>query len=225
MRCWRHAGGTGDRTSLQSVRLSDRRDLGDGAAVGRAGPFAQAVAGVDIALWDLFARRQKQPPWKPLGGTLGRMRVNASGINPDGCVAAAEAAMRRGVRAFKLKIGFDRERDRENLRDLRQSIGELKFAVDVNQGWSLGQALDEPPKPDAAKWGASPAASPLRARQPGRDPAIARIPSVAASGFSLPRICSPPAVAAGSKSIATTILCAITLRQCCRHWRWRDRAI
>ena len=79
---------------------------------GEAGPFAQTIAGIDIALWDLFARRAKTPLWRMLGGTTGRMRVYASGINPAGSVQQAEAAMRRGHRAFKLKIGFDPDKDR-----------------------------------------------------------------------------------------------------------------
>ena len=113
---------------------------------GEQGPFAQAIAGVDIALWDLFARRAKQPLWRMLGGTSGRMRAYASGINPDGCVATAERAMQRGHRAFKLKIGFGVERDRGNLYELRRSIGELALAVDVNQGWLLDQALEQAPR-------------------------------------------------------------------------------
>jgi L-alanine-DL-glutamate epimerase-like enolase superfamily enzyme len=113
---------------------------------GEPGPFAQAIAGVDIALWDLFARREKQPLWRLLGGSSGRMRVYASGINPDGCVATAEKAMQRGHRAFKLKIGFGAERDRHNLEDLREVIGEFSLAVDVNQGWSLGRALEQAPR-------------------------------------------------------------------------------
>src|SRR4051812_775199 len=85
---------------------------------GEAGPFAQTIAGIDIALWDLFAKRAKTALWRMLGGTTGRMRVYASGINPSGSVAQSEAAMRRGHRAFKLKIGFDADKDRGNLRDL-----------------------------------------------------------------------------------------------------------
>jgi D-galactarolactone cycloisomerase len=108
---------------------------------GEPGPFAQVIAGVDIALWDLFARRAKTPLWRMLGGTSGRMRVYASGINPDGSMAMAEAAMRRGHRAFKLKIGFDPARDRGNLRGLRQLAGDGFLAADVNQGWSVEQAL------------------------------------------------------------------------------------
>lgn len=131
---------------------------------GEQGPFAQAIAGIDIALWDLFARRAKQPLWKMLGGTSPRMRVYASGINPDGCVRVAEAAMGRGHRAFKLKIGFGAERDRDNLRNLRRLIGDLKLAVDVNQGFSLGQALDEAPRLD--EFGLMWLEEPLRADRP-----------------------------------------------------------
>src|SRR4051794_34993729 len=108
---------------------------------GEAGPFAQSVAAVDIALWDLFAKREKTPLWRMLGGTMGRMRVYASGINPTGSVEQAKAAMRRGHRAFKLKIGFNAEKDNRNLRDLRKLAGEGFLAADVNQGWGIEQAL------------------------------------------------------------------------------------
>ncbi|HXO69516.1 MAG TPA: mandelate racemase/muconate lactonizing enzyme family protein, partial [Bradyrhizobium sp.] len=112
---------------------------------GEAGPFAQTIAGIDIALWDLFAKRAKTPLWRLLGGTTGRMRVYASGINPTGSVAQAEAAMRRGHRAFKLKIGFDADGDGANLRALRRLVGEAFLAVDVNQGWGIEQALQLAP--------------------------------------------------------------------------------
>src|SRR3954454_5801913 len=104
---------------------------------GEAGPFAQTIAGIDIALWDLFAKRAKTPLWRMLGGTTGHMRVYASGLNPAGCVEQAEAATRRGHRAFKLKIGFNAENDRRNLRDLRNLVGDSFLAADVNQGWGI----------------------------------------------------------------------------------------
>jgi L-alanine-DL-glutamate epimerase-like enolase superfamily enzyme len=112
---------------------------------GEAGPFAQTIAGIDIALWDLFARRAKTPLWRMLGGTTGRMRVYASGLNPAGCVEQAEAAARRGHRAFKVKIGFDAGKDRGNLRDLRKLVGDSFLAADVNQGWGIEQALQLAP--------------------------------------------------------------------------------
>ncbi|MGA7808646.1 mandelate racemase/muconate lactonizing enzyme family protein [Bradyrhizobium sp.] len=134
---------------------------------GEQGPFAQAIAGIDIALWDLFARRARTPLWRLLGGDSPRMRVYASGINPEGSVAMAERAMRRGHRAFKLKIGFGAERDRGNLRDLRRLIGELPLAADVNQGWSIDQALAQAPRLGdyALAW----LEEPLRADRPWRE--------------------------------------------------------
>jgi L-alanine-DL-glutamate epimerase-like enolase superfamily enzyme len=107
---------------------------------GEAGPFAQSIAAIDIALWDLFAKRAKTPLWRLLGGTTGRMRVYASGLNPAGCVEQAEAATRRGHRAFKVKIGFDAGKDRGSLRDLRKLVGDSFLAADVNQGWGIEQA-------------------------------------------------------------------------------------
>jgi L-alanine-DL-glutamate epimerase-like enolase superfamily enzyme len=109
---------------------------------GEAGPFAQAIAGIDLALWDLHARRRNLPLWKCLGGKSGAIRVYASGINPTGSRQMAEAAMRRGHRALKLKIGFEPAIDRANLSALRELIGNGMLAADVNQGWSVERAVE-----------------------------------------------------------------------------------
>ncbi len=50
---------------------------------GEPGPIAQTIAGIDLALWDLCARRAGQPLWRYLGGKSGDVNVYASGINPD----------------------------------------------------------------------------------------------------------------------------------------------
>ena len=36
---------------------------------GEPGPFAQAIAGIDLAVWDLYARRRNIALWKLLGGS------------------------------------------------------------------------------------------------------------------------------------------------------------
>jgi L-alanine-DL-glutamate epimerase-like enolase superfamily enzyme len=128
------------------------------------GPFAQAIAGIDIAVWGLYGKRARQPLWRMLGASSGRMRVYASGINPSGTMAMAEAAVRRGHRAFKLKIGFDPARDLDNLRDLRQLAGDGVLTADVNQGWSIEQALKFAPPLEQFKlaW----LEEPLRADRP-----------------------------------------------------------
>ena len=108
---------------------------------GEPGPFAQSIAGVDLALWDLFAKRQRQPLWKLLGGASPRIGVYASGINPTGSAAMAEAALRRGHRALKLKIGFGEAQDRSNLKELCALGGYDSLAADANQAWKLDEAL------------------------------------------------------------------------------------
>ncbi|MBR1187345.1 mandelate racemase/muconate lactonizing enzyme family protein [Bradyrhizobium sp. AUGA SZCCT0160] len=112
---------------------------------GEPGPFAQAIAGIDLAVWDLYARRRNIALWKLLGGNSGQIRVYASGINPTGSRHMAEAALNRGHRALKLKVGFDLAADCANLKSLRQLIGDGMLAADANQAWSVEQALDVAP--------------------------------------------------------------------------------
>ena len=113
---------------------------------GEAGPFAQSIAGIDLAVWDLHARRQNLALWRLLGGARRRIKVYASGINPVGSERTAEAALYRGYRALKLKIGFDPAGDRANLAALRRLVGEGLLAADVNQGWTIAQALELAPQ-------------------------------------------------------------------------------
>ncbi len=110
---------------------------------GEHGPIAQAIAGIDIALWDLVARRAGLPLWRLLGGVGdGRVAAYASGIGPDGAVDQAESARQAGYRAYKLKVGFGREQDLANLRALRRHLGtEASIAIDANQAWHLDEAI------------------------------------------------------------------------------------
>lgn len=113
---------------------------------GEPGPFAQAISGIDLALWDLSARRQRLPLWRLLGGQSRRIKVYASGINPGGAAQTAEAALARGHRALKLKVGFGAETDLANLAALRAIVGVGMLAIDANQGWSVDQALEMLPR-------------------------------------------------------------------------------
>lgn len=108
---------------------------------GEPGPFAQAIAGIDIALWDLAARRQNKPLWRFLGGESPIVPVYASGLNPTAPERLALKKCDEGYRAFKLKVGFGQERDIENLQNVRAALGdEVKLMVDANQGWDLQSA-------------------------------------------------------------------------------------
>lgn len=105
------------------------------------GPIAQCIAGIDIALWDLHARRVKQPLWKLLGGKSPVVPVYASGLNPAAPEKLAARKLAEGYRAFKLKVGFGLERDTANLAALRGVIGDLPLMVDANQAWDLDTAI------------------------------------------------------------------------------------
>lgn len=106
------------------------------------GPIAQCIAGLDIALWDLHACRMNQPLWQVLGGTSPVVQVYASGLNPTEPERLAARKRSEGYRAFKLKVGFGRERDFSNLKALRGVIGDLALMVDANQAWDLATATE-----------------------------------------------------------------------------------
>lgn len=148
---------------------------------GEAGPLHQLMAGIDTALWDLFARRAGKPLWQYLGGDGGgdAVQVYASGINPTEPEVLAAAKAREGYRAFKLKVGFGIERDVANLRRMRETLGdEATLMVDANQAWSFEEAreagghlldfgltwLEEPLRASAppSQWQALAQALPLR---------------------------------------------------------------
>jgi L-alanine-DL-glutamate epimerase-like enolase superfamily enzyme len=108
---------------------------------GEPGPVAQAIAGVDIALWDLFSKRAGQPLWRLLGGQSESVAVYASGLNPTEPQRLAERRAAEGYRAFKLKVGFGESRDIGNLRALRTALGEdATLMTDANQAWNLEEA-------------------------------------------------------------------------------------
>lgn len=114
---------------------------------GEPGPIAQCIAGIDMALWDLAARRAAQPLWRFLGGTDPEVKVYASGLNPDGPERLAAQRQAEGYTAFKLKVGFGADRDLANLRAMRSALGEgAAMMVDANQAWSLEEALRMAPR-------------------------------------------------------------------------------
>lgn len=149
---------------------------------GEPGPIAQAIAGVDLALHDLAARRAGLPLWRALASASGAavagleaevgaspsVQVYASGLNPDEPGAVVERLRAHGWTAFKLKVGFGAERDLANLRAVRGAAGAAaRVMVDANQAWDLSEASAMAPRlaehrPDWLE-------EPLRADRPWRE--------------------------------------------------------
>lgn len=131
-----------------------------------AGPFAQAIAGIDIALWDLAARRRNLPLYRFVNADAeARISVYASGLNPRSPEKLAKRRQAEGFTAFKLKIGFGADRDIANLAALRGTLGDsVRLMVDANQGWDAETALSMAPQLEAFRldW----LEEPLRADRP-----------------------------------------------------------
>lgn len=109
---------------------------------GEFGPLAQALGGLDMALWDLVGRRAGAPVHRLLGSDATSVPAYASGINPTDPAATVRSAQASGYRAFKLKIGFGRARDLTNIADVAAALrpGDI-FKVDANQAWSRDEAV------------------------------------------------------------------------------------
>jgi len=114
---------------------------------GEDGPISQVIAGVDIALWDLYSQQAGVPLYQALrsdtnaDATPPIVPVYASGLNPTQPEEKVREKMAAGYSAFKLKVGFDDALDLRNAETLRTVIGtEKQLMVDANQGWDIGQA-------------------------------------------------------------------------------------
>lgn len=107
---------------------------------GEPGPIAQVLAGVDIAIWDLAAKRTGQPLWRVLGGEP-TVSVYASGISPEHAHHVVEEKAKEGYTAFKLKVGFHDQQDEQKVKDVRQQLGtDGVLMVDANQAWTTQRA-------------------------------------------------------------------------------------
>lgn len=111
--------------------------------VGEPGPFNHCFAGIDIALWDLVARREGRPLSALLQeGPANRVKVYASTLDVARAPELAGELIDSGHRAFKLKVGLDPEVDQKLVRNVRNAIGdEFQILVDANQNWTMEEAV------------------------------------------------------------------------------------
>jgi L-Ala-D/L-Glu epimerase len=114
--------------SLPGVRLVDACRAVDG--------LPQALAAVDLALWDVAGRRAGKPLCELLtDAPAALVPVNALADDAD---AAAEA-VRAGFGCVKAKAGLDD--DAERLAAIRAAIGsDVALRIDANGAWSVSEA-------------------------------------------------------------------------------------
>ena len=114
---------------------------------GRGGAQSLAMSAVDIALWDLRARRQRAPLWQVLGGFDPRVPCYAGGIDLDfpldALLRQTDENLARGFRAIKMKVGRQSLADDvARVRAMRAHLGpEFPLMVDANMRWSVDEAI------------------------------------------------------------------------------------
>ena len=109
---------------------------------GDIGSFDNINSGLDCAFWDLFAKTKKIPLNKLLNADSPKhISVYASGINPSDSYEKIEVARSMGIKAFKVKIGFNHSLDIDLLRSLDDYVAsDEMLMLDANQGWSIEEA-------------------------------------------------------------------------------------
>jgi L-alanine-DL-glutamate epimerase-like enolase superfamily enzyme len=117
-----------------------------GASVGRSGVATQAVAALDVALWDLKARRAELPLAKLLGAHRDSCQVyNTSGgflqASVEEIKERASASLEAGIGGIKIKVGQPNwGEDLRRVAALREHLGEGPLMVDANQQWDRARA-------------------------------------------------------------------------------------
>jgi L-alanine-DL-glutamate epimerase-like enolase superfamily enzyme len=119
-----------------------------GASVGRSGVATQAIAALDIALYDLKAKRANLP----LAKLLGAYRDSVQTYNTSGgflhapieeVKERASQSLAEGIGGIKIKVGHPDSRvDLARVAAVRQHIGDdVPLMVDANQQWDRPTAM------------------------------------------------------------------------------------
>jgi len=116
---------------------------------GNRGIITDAIAAIDVALWDLKAKSRGEPLWRTLGASTRKVKAYASGIemplSDEEVRAFYEGMARKGIAAGKLKVGLDREMDLRRVGIMRDALAKSgkrpELLVDSNEYWSPKQAI------------------------------------------------------------------------------------
>jgi L-alanine-DL-glutamate epimerase-like enolase superfamily enzyme len=112
---------------------------------GRTARLPQALAAVDLALWDILARRSGQPLYRLLDGqqqASPRVAVNATVTALDRAQAAAQAAQaaHEGYPCVKIKVGVGDDAGR--VAAVRAAAGpQIALRLDANGAWRVPEAI------------------------------------------------------------------------------------
>lgn len=113
---------------------------------GGGGVTTIALAGVDLALWDLRARTAETSVTGLLGRRHDRLRTYGSGVNLhyslEQLVAQVSRWVDAGIDTVKIKVGKpDLAEDLDRVAAVRSALGaDRRLLIDANQRWDLNTA-------------------------------------------------------------------------------------
>lgn len=120
------------------------------------GVNAMCIAAFDIAVWDLIGKLRGEPLWRMVGGARDRIPAYVSEIRLGEADTVAdledriEGYLSRGYRGVKIKIGRpDFDEDLARIAAATALLGKrARLFVDLNQKWTLAEALQKAPQLD-----------------------------------------------------------------------------
>jgi L-alanine-DL-glutamate epimerase-like enolase superfamily enzyme len=114
------------------------------------GPVASnALAAIDVALWDLAGKRAEAPLHNLLGGAKERVLVYNTHVGwldhplDEMVELCLQAVNKDGFRALKLKVGKeDPDEDCQRIARVREAVGpKVRLMIDANQSWTIDEAV------------------------------------------------------------------------------------
>ena len=117
---------------------------------GQKGVAIEAISAVDIALWDIMGKAVNLPVHKLLGGCRrDKVKAYATGMyrrfssdSPEILAQEAVSYVEQGFQAVKMKVGFGIEKDMENVKAVREAVGDdITLMVDANHAYDARSAI------------------------------------------------------------------------------------
>jgi len=100
--------------------------------------FSQAMAGIELALWDAIGKAAGQPLHRLLGGAV-RDEIRyfgfVQGDKPKQLADHARALVEEGFEVVYVKVGRGEALDLEIVRTVRKAIGNARLRLDANEVW------------------------------------------------------------------------------------------
>ena len=121
---------------------------------GRKGAALEAIAAIDIALWDIMGKATKKSVAALLGGAgVQKVPVYASGLHhvePEKTRAESADYVKQGYTAMKCRFAYGpadgaagMKENVEHVRAIREAVGDgIGIMVDAYMGWNLPYAIE-----------------------------------------------------------------------------------